>query len=72
MHFSTLAIVSTLAASAAAQMSLMEILTANNKTLGTLTGMFLRLLIPMLIIVATVYVLDLPRCNLALLTHLAL
>ncbi|KAG4418292.1 hypothetical protein IFR04_008568 [Cadophora malorum] len=39
MHFSTLAMASAFAASAAAQMSLMEILTANNKTLGTLTGL---------------------------------
>ena len=59
MHFSTLAMASAFAASAAAQMSLMEILTANNKTLGTLTGRFLRL--PILIIVIAVYLLDLPR-----------
>lgn len=39
MHLSTLFFTSALAASAAAQMSLLELLTANNKTLGTLTGM---------------------------------
>ncbi|KAG4432763.1 hypothetical protein IFR05_011746 [Cadophora sp. M221] len=39
MHLSTLFFTSALAASAVAQMSLLELLTANNKTLGTLTGL---------------------------------
>ncbi|KAH7357211.1 FAS1 domain-containing protein [Rhexocercosporidium sp. MPI-PUGE-AT-0058] len=39
MHLSTLFFTSALAVSAAAQMSLMEILTTNNKTLGTLTNL---------------------------------
>ncbi|KAK0100663.1 hypothetical protein ONS95_007115 [Cadophora gregata] len=39
MHLSSLVIAAAFAASAAAQMSLMEILAANNKTLGTLTAL---------------------------------